>query len=117
MLAAKPPGIWRRSFRIPALPPGAQVKERQRIRQLRPGLVPVEAEGLHHRRVAEAEQEGRPVAVVDVLVEDLDRHREHVLIFPVEPLIPYHRIAGTLHHVIIRAADMATRLRLLTGAQ
>src|ERR1700730_18551882 len=43
---------------------------RQRIPQLRrPGLVAVEAQGLHHRRVAEAVQKGRAVAGVDVLAE------------------------------------------------
>src|SRR4051812_36725433 len=82
-----------------------------------PGLVPVEAQGLHYRRVAEAEQEGRAVAGVDMLAERPGRHREHVLVFPVEPLAADHRVAGTLDDVIVRAADAAARPRLLAGAQ
>src|SRR5205807_7355630 len=71
----------------------------------------------YHRLIAEAEQAGRAVAVVDVLAECPGRHREHVHVFPVEPLAANHRVAGTLDHVIVRAADAAARLRLLTGAQ
>src|ERR1700722_11533560 len=52
--------------------------------QLRSGFIAVKAQRLHHRRVAEAEQEGWAVAAVDVLAESPGRHCEYVLVFPVE---------------------------------
>jgi hypothetical protein len=54
--------------------------------RLCPRLLAVEAQGLRHRRVAEAEREDRAVAAVDVLMKGPCRHREHVFIFPVQPL-------------------------------
>src|SRR5579864_6523890 len=77
---------------------------------------PVEAKGLHHRRVAEAEEEGRAVAVVDVLAEIPGRHREDVLVVPSELLAADHGTAAALDDVEVLAADMAMRLGLLAGA-
>src|SRR5204862_3435697 len=70
--------------------------------QLRPGLISIEAQGLHDRRVTEAEQEGRSVGTIDVLVESPGRDREHVLVFPVEPLLANNRVAGALDYMEIR---------------
>src|SRR5215472_3590549 len=82
-----------------------------------PGLLAVEAQGLHHRRVVEAEQEGRAVPAVDVLAEGPGRHREHVFVFPVQPFAADDRVAGALDHVKVRAADTPAGPRLLAGTQ
>src|SRR5438045_8351765 len=87
--------------------------KRQRIPPLRPGLIPIEAQGLHDRRVAEAEQEGRAVATIDVLAEGPGRHREHVLVVPVEPLVAHQRVAGAFDHMIVRAASATARPSLV----
>jgi adenylate cyclase len=80
-----------------------------------PLLLAVEAQSLHQRGVAEAEQEGRAVATVDVLVEGPGRHREHVFVFPVQPPAAHDRVAGALDHVIVRAADAPGSPCLLAG--
>ena len=95
----------------------ARIRSRPRGSAVMLFLFAVEAQGLHYRRVAEAEQEGRAVASVDMLAEGPGRHRKHVLVFPVQPLAAYHRVAGTLDDVKVRAADAAAGLRLLTGTQ
>src|ERR1700756_381263 len=89
---------------LPARQQHSQLERRSRPAAM-PCLLTVKAQGLHHRRVAETEQEGRAVASVDVLVEGPRRHREHVLVFPVQPPAPYNRVASALDHVIVRAAD------------
>src|SRR6478752_8513063 len=85
--------------------------------QLRPGLVPVEAQGLHYRRVAEAEQKSRVVATIDVLAESPRRHREHILVFPIESMVANDRVAGAFHQMIVRATDASPRLGLLARTQ
>src|SRR6516162_1844899 len=80
-------------------------------------LLAVEAQGLHHRRVAEAEQEGRAIAGVDVLAEGPGRHSKDVLVLPVQPPAAHDRVAGALDRVVVRAADPPESPRLLTGTQ
>src|ERR1700733_15202972 len=76
---------------------GSQTRRRLSA-QLRSCFIAVQAQRLHHRCVAEAEQEGWAVAVVDVLAESPGRYREYVLVFPGEPLVAHDREAGTLDH-------------------
>src|SRR3712207_7156604 len=58
-------------------------------------------------RSGEAEQEGRAVAGVDVLVEGPRRHCEYVLIFPVQLPAAHQRVARALDDMVIRTADVA----------
>src|SRR5437867_9068624 len=103
------------AFRCPEAPASIAISRadqgRQRIPHLRrPGFIPVEAQGLHDRRVAEAEQQGWAVAGADVLAEGPGRPRKHVLVFLVEPPVADDRVAGALDHMITPAAHKAARL-------
>lgn len=51
------------------------------------GRISVEAQGVCDRLITEAEQEGRTVAALDVLVATSGRHREYVLVPPIEALV------------------------------
>src|SRR3989454_541139 len=110
----RPARAWRRCERYRRLGNGGEDAGR---RALRFRLLAVEVERSHHRRVGEAEQEGGAIAAVDVLMEGPGRHREHVLVLPVQPLAAHHRVSGALYHVVIRAADVAMGLGRLPRAQ
>src|SRR5579884_31975 len=80
-------------------------------------LLPVEAERLHHRRVAEAEQQSRPVAGVDVLVEGPRGDGEDVLVLPVQPAVAGDGVAAALDDVVVGTAHVAVGAGALPGLE
>jgi hypothetical protein len=61
----------------------------------------VEGKPTFFKLEAQLPKRGRspPRTRADVLAERPGRHREYVLVFPVEPLAADHRVAGPLEHV------------------
>src|SRR6266513_1861758 len=67
--------------------------------------------------VRHAENDGRAIAAVHVLVKRPSRHGKNVLFLPVQPLAVDHRVASRVDHVVANARGVTMALGVLSRAQ